>query len=252
MLVAFSGGVDSSYLAFIANQELGDRALCVTGLSPSVSQLQRHQASKIAKKFGFNYLRVETDEMNDPNYAANPINRCYFCKNELYGKLAAIAAKNAIDVTIDGANFDDLKDYRPGKTAADEYGVRSLLAEVGFSKDEIRKQSNIHGIETWDKPASPCLASRIKYGVSVSVERLNVIEKGESILRDLGFTEFRVRHHDELVRIELKKEEMNIAFNERVWTKMANDFKMLGFKYVTIDLHGFRSGALNEAISKLR
>ncbi|MCB1023455.1 MAG: ATP-dependent sacrificial sulfur transferase LarE [Acidobacteria bacterium] len=252
VLVAFSGGVDSSYLAFIANRELGGRALCVTGISPSVSEFQRQQALKTAEKFGFNYLVVETNEIEDPNYSSNPSNRCYFCKNELYGQLAEVAAQNEIDTVLDGANHDDLNDHRPGAKAAAEFGVRSLLAEVGFSKDEIRSRSKAHGIDTWDKPSSPCLASRIKYGVSVSPERLGVIERGESFLRDLGFSEFRVRHHDELVRIEIAKAEMSKAFDEEISLKIADEFRALGFKYVTLDLHGFRSGALNEAILNLQ
>ncbi|MEZ5345276.1 MAG: ATP-dependent sacrificial sulfur transferase LarE [Pyrinomonadaceae bacterium] len=252
VLVAFSGGVDSSYLAFIANQELGNKALCVTGISPSVSQIQRQQARKIADEFGFNYLQIETDEMEDINYVSNPVNRCFFCKSELYGKLADIAAARTIETLLDGGNSDDLNDYRPGKEAAKNLGVRSPLAEMGFSKDEIRIRSRKHNIETWNLPASPCLASRIKYGVSVTESRLSMVEQGESILRQFGFTEFRVRHHDELVRIEIKKEEMELVFREDVWKKIADEFAELGFKFVTLDLQGFRSGALNEAISSLQ
>ena len=205
VLVAYSGGVDSSYLALIATQELGCRALCVTGVSPSVSEVQISQAKKTAKDFGLNFEMVNTEEISDPNYKSNPVNRCYFCKSELYGKLGRMAVERDIRFVLDGANFDDMKDYRPGKRSAIEHEVRSVLAEVGFSKNEIRKCSKGHGLETWDKPASPCLASRIQYGVPVTIERLSKVERGEAILRKLGFVEFRVRCHSELARIEISQ-----------------------------------------------
>ena len=248
VLVAYSGGVDSSYLALIAKQELGEKALCITGISPSVSEVQQKQAEKIAKEFGFNYKTIKTEEIKDPNYQANPNNRCYFCKSELYGKLSQIAKENGIQFVLDGANADDLNDYRPGSVAAEENKVRSLLAEVGFTKEEIRKQSKKHNLETWDKPASPCLASRIQYGIPVSIERLSKVERGEEILRKLGFTEFRVRYHDKLVRLEISSDEMEKALNKEMTEKLADAFREMGFKYVTLDLHGFRSGAMNEVL----
>lgn len=250
VLVAYSGGVDSSYLALIATQELGSKAVCVTGISPSVALVQREQAGKIAVQFGFNHERVETDEMDDKDYVRNPADRCYFCKSELYRKLAEISIKRKIGAVIDGANFDDLKDYRPGQKAASESGVRSVLSEIGFSKQDIRERSKYHGLETWDQPASPCLSSRIQYGIPVSVERLGRIEKGESILREMGFVEFRVRHHDQLVRIEIAAAEMKKALDEEIAARLTSSFRQLGFKYVTLDLQGFRSGAMNESLVK--
>lgn len=250
VLVAYSGGVDSSYLALIATQELGEDALCVTGISPSVAEVQREQALKIADEFGFNYRAIETDEMQNPEYQANPTNRCYFCKSELYSKLSEIAAKENIEVVLDGANADDLSDYRPGSKAANENEVRSLLAEFGFKKDEIREQSKKQNLETWEKPASPCLASRIQYGIPVSIERLGKVERGEKLLRDLGFVEFRVRIHEELVRIEISPTEMEKILDKKITDKLAEDFRKLGFKYVTLDLNGFRSGAMNEVLEK--
>lgn len=250
VLVAYSGGVDSSYLALIATQELGEDALCVTGISPSVAEVQREQALKIADEFGFNYRAIKTDEMQNPDYQANPTNRCYFCKSELYSKLSEIAAKENIEVVLDGANADDLSDYRPGSKAANENEVRSLLAEFGFTKDEIRGRSKKHNLETWEKPASPCLASRIQYGIPVSIERLGKVERGEKLLRDLGFVEFRVRIHDGLVRIEISPTEMEKILDKKILDKLAEDFRKLGFKYVTLDLNGFRSGAMNEVLEK--
>jgi uncharacterized protein len=248
VLVAFSGGVDSSYLALIAAQELGKNALCVTGISPSVSLVQREEADKIAEKFGFNYLRVETDEMENPNYQANPANRCYFCKTELYGKLGKLAAEKKIKFVLDGTNTDDVGDYRPGKQAAKENNVRSPLIEAGLSKAEIRWLSKKHKLPTWDKPASPCLSSRIAYGIPVTIERLSKVERGEEILRRLGFKEFRVRFHEELVRLEIAPSEMERALNLEMTNCLAEEFRKIGFRYVTLDLQGFRSGAMNEVL----
>jgi pyridinium-3,5-biscarboxylic acid mononucleotide sulfurtransferase len=248
VLVAFSGGVDSSFLALIAAQELGQNALCVTGISPSVSELQREEADKIARRFGFNYLRVETEEMENPDYRANPANRCYFCKSELYGKLSKLAEEKEIKFVLDGTNTDDVGDYRPGKQAAKEKGVRSPLIEAGLSKAEIRELSKKLGLPTWDKPASPCLSSRIAYGIPVTIERLSKIERGEAVLRKLGFKEFRVRFHEELVRLEIAASEMGRALNLEMTDRLAEEFRQLGFRYVTLDLQGFRTGAMNEVL----
>jgi len=249
VLVAYSGGVDSAYLALIATEELGQNAVCLTGISPSVSQFQREQAERIARELEFNFEFVKTEELTDERYKANPSNRCYFCKTELYGKLSEIALAKGIDFVIDGANADDLKDHRPGSLAADENKVRSPLAELGFTKQEIRELSKKLGLKTWDKPASPCLASRIQYGIPVSIERLSKVERGEQILRTLGFREFRVRIHEELVRLEISSVEMPKARDSSMSEKLALEFRKLGFKYVTLDLHGFRSGAMNEVLS---
>jgi pyridinium-3,5-biscarboxylic acid mononucleotide sulfurtransferase len=249
VLVAFSGGVDSSYVALIATQELGEKAVCVTGISPSVAKTERDMAKKIAENFKFNYKTLETDELNDPNYQANPTNRCYFCKTELYGKLGTIAGEQ---ILIDGSTTDDLGDYRPGREAAKENNVRSPLIEVGLSKAEIRELSKKHNLPTWDKPASPCLSSRIAYGIPVSIERLSKVERGEEILREFGFKEFRVRFHDELVRLEIAPKEMERVLQATMVDNLAKRFRELGFRYVTLDLHGYRTGAMNEILDKNR
>jgi pyridinium-3,5-biscarboxylic acid mononucleotide sulfurtransferase len=249
VLVAFSGGVDSSYVALIATQELGEKAVCVTGISPSVAKIEREMAEKIAADFKFNYKTLETDELNNPNYQANPTNRCYFCKTELYGKLGAIANQQ---ILIDGSTTDDLGDYRPGREAAKENNVRSPLIEVNLSKSEIRELSKNHNLPTWNKPASPCLSSRIAYGIPVSIERLSKVERGEEILREFGFKEFRVRFHDELVRLEIAPKEMERVLQATMVDNLAKRFRELGFRYVTLDLHGYRTGAMNEILDKNR
>lgn len=248
VLVAYSGGVDSSYLALIATQELGENAFCVTGISPSVSHIQREEAEKLAKEFKFNYFTLQTEEMKNPNYQANPTNRCYFCKTELYGKLTSFAQENDIEFILDGSNFDDTSDFRPGRKAAQELNVRSLLIETSLTKNEIRQLSEKHGLSTWDKPASPCLSSRIAYGIPVSIERLSKVERGEAFLRELGFREFRVRNHDELVRIEIAPQELDKMLNKEIFDSIAEKFRKIGFRYVTLDLHGYRSGAMNEIL----
>ncbi len=250
VLVAFSGGVDSSYLALVASQELGARALCVTGESPSLTARERRQTQALAARFGFRHEIIFTEEANDPQYQANNPNRCYFCKNELYTKLTSLAQGRNIKFIVDGTTTDDLGDHRPGRRAASEHKVRSPLVEVGMSKGEVREMSRRHGLPTWDKPSSPCLSSRIAYGTPVTIERLRTVERGEEIMRALGFHEFRVRHHNELVRLEIAPDELNNALDRTVTDELARRFRALGFRYVTLDLHGYRTGAMNEVIKK--
>jgi uncharacterized protein len=250
VLVAFSGGVDSTYVAFIANSELGPRALCITGESPSLSVNQREETVRLATEFGFHREVVETEELEDDNYTANSPTRCYFCKDELYQKLEETARARDIEFIVDGSTCDDVGDYRPGRAATSEHGVRSPLIEAGISKAEVRLLSRRVGLPTWDKPASPCLSSRIAYGIPVTIERLSTVDRGEEILRELGFREFRVRHHDSLVRLEIAPAEMTRVLQVEMIDDLARRFRQLGFKYVTLDLQGFRSGAMNEVLDQ--
>lgn len=248
VLVAFSGGVDSSYLAVIAKQELGSDALCVLGLSASVSEFQRNEARRVASEQGLELVEIDTDELSDPNYSANPTNRCYFCKSELYGKLRQMAAEKEISCVIDGTNADDLSEHRPGRDAANENGVVSPLADAGLTKVEIRELSLGLGIKGWDKPSSPCLSSRIAYGVPVTIERLSKVEKGEAILRKLGFSEFRVRVTGDTARLEIAPVELSRAQDMDLAGTVGIDFRKIGFESVSIDPRGFRTGSMNEKI----
>lgn len=250
VLVAFSGGVDSSYVAYIANAELGEQAICVTGESPSLPAYQRTETSKLASQFGFRREVIATQELEDANYTSNSPKRCYFCKDELYQKLEGVAQVRNINFIVDGSTFDDLGDYRPGRMAATEHRVRSPLIEVGMTKAEVRILSRRVGLPTWDKPASPCLSSRIAYGIPVTIERLSIVDRGEEILREMGFREFRVRHHDSLVRLEIARAELPRALQLDVVNELARRFRELGFKYVTLDLEGHRSGAMNEVLKQ--
>ena len=248
VIVAYSGGVDSSYVAYVANAELGSRAVCITGQSASLPAYQNEQIDRVVKDFGFNHEIIRTDELEHPGYRANNSDRCYFCKDELYGKLESLARTRGIDCIVDGSTMDDLDDFRPGRQAAKQHAVRSPLIEVGLNKDEVRELSRRAMLPTWDKPASPCLSSRVAYGTTVTIERLQKVDRGEEILREFGFREFRVRHHDTLVRLEISPAEMDRALRKEVIDQLAARFRELGFKYVTLDLHGFRSGSMNEAL----
>ena len=250
VIVAYSGGVDSSYVAFVATSELGASAICVTGDSASLPSLQRETIAELSKQFGFHHEVIETDELADSNYTANDGSRCYFCKDELYTKLSEVARVRRVNFIVDGSTCDDLNDYRPGRVAATEHSVRSPLIEAGMSKADVRVLSNKAGLPTWDKPSSPCLSSRIAYGLPVTIARLNEVDRGEQILRDLGFREFRVRHHDNLVRLEIARDEMERALSLSMMDELAQRFRELGFKYVTFDLNGYRSGAMNEVLDQ--
>src|SRR6266487_397563 len=213
VVVAYSGGVDSAYLAYVANRTLGDRAVAVTADSPSYPERHRALAIRIARDFGLRHQIIQTNELERPEYRANPSNRCYYCKHELYTHLSRIATGRGA-VIVDGNNADDRGDYRPGRQAAREFGVRSPLDEVDLSKDEIRALSREAGLPTWDEPASACLSSRIPYHHDVTDEKLRAIERAEESLRRLGFRVFRVRHHDDVARIELSRAEMARALDE--------------------------------------
>jgi uncharacterized protein len=248
VIVAFSGGVDSTYVAYIANAELGSHAICITGQSASLPQYQRAEIDRIVGEFGFHHEIVQTDELENPSYRENKGDRCYFCKDELYNQLKALALGRDVTSIVDGSTTDDLNDYRPGRKAAKEHAVRSPLIEVGLNKAEVRALSRRATLPTWDKPASPCLSSRIAYGTPVTIERLAKVDQGEEILREMGFREFRVRHHDNLVRLEIAPAELDRALQKEIVEALALRFRELGFKYVTLDLQGYRSGSMNEAL----
>ena len=249
VIVAYSGGVDSSYVAYIANEELGPRAVCITGQSASLPAYQREEMERVVKQFGLHHEVIQTEELENPGYRANNADRCFFCKDELYSKLESVARSRGIQNIVDGSTVDDLGDYRPGRQAATQHAVRSPLIEAGLSKSEIRELSRKATLPTWDKPASPCLSSRIAYGTTVTIERLGKVERGEEILREFGFREFRVRHHDQLVRLEIAPAEMDRVLRKDLIEELARRFRELGFKYVTLDLQGFRSGSMNEVLS---
>jgi pyridinium-3,5-biscarboxylic acid mononucleotide sulfurtransferase len=248
VVVGFSGGVDSAYLAFMANRVLGEQALCVTAISPSYPTFQKKETTDFVKQFRLNHLEIQSEELDNPSYRENAPNRCYFCKSELFSKLEALARERGYRAVIDGTNYDDLGDFRPGRRAAEERAVRSPLLESQMTKLDIRELSRRAGLPTWDKPALPCLSSRFPYGTSISAEKLSVVDKAENILRDFGFRVFRVRYHEQLVRLEFSPEELSKALNVTMATILLSKFKALGFKYVTIDLEGYRSGSLNEVL----
>ncbi|WP_224370021.1 ATP-dependent sacrificial sulfur transferase LarE [Hyalangium versicolor] len=246
-LVAFSGGVDSTFVLKIAVEELGERALAITALSASVAPEEEQEARELAARLGARHEVVSSNELANPQYAANPTNRCYFCKTELYDLCEVRRRELGYAVVLDGFNADDFKDHRPGHKAAKEHQVQSPLAQVGLTKDEIRAWSHHLGLPTWDKPQMACLASRIPYGTSVTRERLFQIASAESELRRLGFRQFRVRYHQEVARIELAAEEYERFFAPGVRERINTALKALGFKFVALDLEPFRSGRMNEA-----
>lgn len=250
-IVAFSGGVDSSYLAFIAHQELGSKALAVTAESPSYPTHQRNVALGLVERYGFRHEFIKSDEMSDSNYVENPSNRCYFCKHELYTKLQKMAEQGGFRYVVDGNNLDDTGDYRPGRQAGRELEIRSPLIEAGLTKSEIRELSRMHGLQTSDQPASACLSSRIPYGSAVTVEKLRMIDEGEEILRKLGFSQTRVRHHGDIVRIEIDRAEMPTALNLEMFDRLSREFKRIGFRFVAIDVDGYRTGALNTILTQI-
>lgn len=248
VIIAFSGGVDSAYLAYIATRELGDKALAVTGESPSYPDFQRQDALAVVREFGILHETIITEEINDPNYQANPTNRCYFCKHELFDKLSALAEERGFAFVCDGNNADDVGDYRPGRQAARELNVRSPLIEANLTKADIRVLAHAAGLPIWDRPASACLSSRIPYGMPVTIQKLSNIERGEAALRKLGFQQMRVRHHGDIVRIEIAQDELPRALNVAMTREIVAAFKRIGFKYIALDLEGYRQGALNETL----
>ncbi len=249
VIIAFSGGVDSAYLAYLATRELGDNALAVTGESPSYPDFQRQDALTVVQQFAIPHETISTEEIHDPNYQANPTNRCYFCKHELFDKLTILAKERGFAYVCDGNNADDVGDYRPGRKAAAELQVRSPLIEANLTKADIRVLAHAAGLPIWDRPASACLSSRIPYGLPVTIQKLSDIERGEAALRKLGFHQMRVRHHNDIARIEIAPDELPRALNVEMTQQIVASFKRIGFKYIALDLEGYRQGALNEGLS---
>jgi len=248
VLVAYSGGVDSAFLGVTAARILGPRTLCVTADSPSYPERHRDLAVTTARAFHLQHEMVSTSEVERPEYRANPANRCYYCKHELYTHLTAIAAARGFAAVVDGSNADDRGDYRPGRQAAREFGVLSPLDEAGLTKSEIRELARRAGMSTWDEPASACLSSRIPYGSEVTEDKLRTIEAAERVLRRLGFRIFRVRHHDAIARLELGRDEIARALDPDVAATLDRELRALGYAHVTLDLRGYRLGSLNEAL----
>jgi uncharacterized protein len=249
VIVAYSGGTDSAYLAWAARRVLGDNAVAITADSASIPESHKRDAEAFARECGIRHEYVETHEFDNPNYVKNDPDRCFHCKDELFTCLDALARERGIEHIVYGVNVDDLGDYRPGQGAAKLHQVKAPLVDAGLTKAEIRELSRLAGLSTWDRPASACLSSRIPYGTAVTPENVKTVERGEEAIRALGFLQFRVRFHGELVRIEVAKDELAKALTSEMATAFVGIFKQLGFHYVTIDLEGYRQGSLNSVLA---
>ncbi|MBK9167513.1 MAG: ATP-dependent sacrificial sulfur transferase LarE [Bryobacterales bacterium] len=252
VIVAYSGGTDSAYLAWAAKQALGDQAVAITADSASLPESHKKDAADFTRQFGIRHEVIPTHEFENPDYVKNDANRCFHCKDELFTRLAEVGQERDIEHIIYGVNVDDLGDYRPGQKAAKIHEVKAPLVEAGLTKAEIRELSKQAGLPTWDRPAAACLSSRIPYGTPVTIENLKRVETGEEELKALGFRQFRVRFHDKIVRIEIAREEMEQAFSLDMCDRITQIFRGLGFQYVTLDLAGYRQGSLNEVLPILQ
>ena len=252
VMVAYSGGADSAYLAWAAERVLGQGATAITADSASLPESHKRDAEAFAHEWGFRHEYIETREFDNPDYVKNDPNRCFHCKDELFTALEALARERGVAHIVYGVNVDDLGDYRPGQRAAKLHGVNAPLVDAELTKAEIRELSRLAGVSTWDRPASACLSSRIPYGTPVTPENVKTVERGEEAIRALGFRQFRVRFHGELVRIEIARDELEKALNPRMAQAFVEIFKPLGFHYVTIDLEGYRQGSLNSVLGGKR
>lgn len=250
LLVAFSAGVDSTFLLKAAHLALGERTVALTAASPSMPPGELDVARDFAAGLGCRHIVLESNELDNPSYSQNPVNRCFFCKDELYRICRTEADKLGIEYIADGTNIDDLKDYRPGLKAADAWGVQHPLVEAEMTKEDIRRYSRVLNLPTWDKPSSPCLSSRFPYGTAIDLERLKKVAACEAFMKELRFREFRVRFHGDLARIEVGPNEMDRLFESEIRDAIVKRFKEVGFRYVSVDLQGFRSGSLNEVLQK--
>ena len=248
VLVAYSGGVDSTFLAVTAHEELGQNSLAVFAFSPVAPPMEKEDAESLARQIGLRFKIIESNEMDNPDFVANPPERCYYCKRELFSELKPIALAEGLKWIADGTNADDLSDFRPGRKASSEAGIRSPLLEAGLTKAEIRQLSRTKNLSTWDRPASPCLASRIPYGIPVTAETLKKIAQGEKYLHSLGLRQLRLRHHGDIARIELDPEDMAKIIKADIRRGIVEHIKALGYKYVALDLTGYRIGSLNEVL----
>jgi len=252
VIVAFSGGTDSAYLAWAAHQVLGERALAVTADSASIPESHKRDAEEFVRRFGLRHEYIDTYEFDNPDYVRNSPDRCFHCKDELFTRLDAVCRERGIPHVVYGVNADDTRDFRPGQRAAKEHGVSAPLLDADLSKAEIRELSRQAGLPTWDRPASACLSSRIPYGTAVTKENVKIVERGEEAIRALGFRQVRVRYHEELVRLEIAPEELPRALDPEMARTFTRIFKELGFRYVTLDLEGYRQGSLNEVLPILQ
>ena len=250
VIVAYSGGTDSAYLAWAAHRAVGSRAVAITADSPSIPESHKRDAADFARECGFTHEFIETREFDNPDYIKNDPSRCFHCKDELFTRLEEVAKERGYTNIVYGVNVDDLGDYRPGQNAAKMHEVKAPLVEAGLTKAEIRELSRTSGLSTWNRPAAACLSSRIPYGTPVTVENIKTVEQGEEAIKALGFRQFRVRFHGELVRIEIAKDELSKALTADMAEAFARIFKPLGFLYVTLDLEGYRQGSLNAVLKK--
>jgi uncharacterized protein len=248
VMVAYSGGTDSAYLAWAAGKVLGDRALAITADSASIPESHKRDAEEFVKRFKLRHQYVDTHEFENPDYVKNDSSRCFHCKDELFTRLKEFGDKLGFENIVYGVNVDDTTDFRPGHRAAQEHGVRAPLLEARLTKQEIRELSKSEGLPTWDRPAAACLSSRIPYGTAVTRENVKLVESGEEALQQLGFSVYRVRYHGELVRIEIGKDELARALDPVMAARFTELFRALGFRYVTLDLEGYRQGSMNEVL----